>query len=347
MTNLLARFPGDLRARWMLNLAHMTLGRWPEGVPPAWRIGPEVFAPEAPFPRFPEVAGAVGLDTDDLGGGVAVEDFDGDGRLDAMVSAWGLRSPLRFFRQTGRGGFEERSGPAGLDGLWGGLNLVTTDYNNDGRVDVLVLRGAWLGEEGRLPNSLLRNNGDGSFTDVTEAAGLLSFHPTQTAAWFDFDGDGWLDLFIGNETQDPARPHPCELYRNNREGTFTEEAARSGVAVRAWVKGVTAGDYDGDGRPDLYLSVRDGDNYLFRNEGPPGAGAPAGSWSFREVGDTAGVRGPRFSFPTWFFDYDQDGRLDLFVSGYRIRDVGDLVADLLGQPSEGERARLYRNRGDG
>ena len=93
---------------------------------------------------------------------------------------------------------------------------------------------------------------------MTEAAGVLSFHPTQTGVWFDFDGDGWLDLFIGNETRPGGRSHLCELFRNNHDGTFKEMAAAAGLAVRAFVKGVTSGDYNNDGRPDLYLSIKGG-----------------------------------------------------------------------------------------
>jgi hypothetical protein len=347
LTNLLTAEPDDLRAQWLLNLAHMTLGEWPGKVPAEWLIGPEVFASEAPFPEFPEVAGRLGLDVDALGGGTAIEDFDNDGLLDVMLSSWSLTGQLRYFHNDGAGGFTERTRDARLLGLWGGLNLTTTDYNNDGLTDVLVLRGAWLGAAGHHPNSLLRNNGDGTFDDVTEEAGLLSFHPTQTAAWFDFDNDGWLDVFIGNETQNPHDPHPCELYRNNRNGTFTECAAANGLAVVSFVKAVGAGDYDGDGRPDLYLSTRNGGGRLFRNEGSADAGATNGAWRFRETTKEAGVAGPEFSFPTWFFDYDQDSRPDIFVAGYLITSVADILADNLGKPSKGTRAKLYRNLGDG
>ena len=100
----------------------------------------------------------------------------------------------------------------------GGLNICQADYDNNGYADVLVLRGAWL-DEGRYPNSLLANRGDGRFFDATEAAGLLTFHPTQTAAWGDFDNDGWIDLFVGNESQGSAI-HPCELFRNQGEGLW-------------------------------------------------------------------------------------------------------------------------------
>ena len=181
------------------------------------------------------------------------------------------------------------------------------------------------------------------------AAGVLSFHPTQTAVWFDLDGDGWLDLFIGNETvQGGAASHPCELYRNNRDGTFTEMAQAAGVAVRAYVKGVASADYNNDGRPDLYLSILGRPNRLFRNDGPaPGAADARSGWRFTDTAAEAGVQLPIESFPCWFFDYDNDGWEDLFVCGYRIDNVGDIAADYLGLPGKGERAKLYRNRGDG
>lgn len=339
---LLQRYPGDLRARWLLNIAYMTLGEYPEGVPEPWLIPPEVFESEHDIQRFPDVAGALGLAVDDLAGGVVVDDFDRDGLLDVMTSAWGLDSPLRYFRNRGDGTFSEGTAAAGLAGLNSGLNLVQGDYDNDGLVDVLVLRGAWLDGLGGHPNSLLRNNGDHTFTDVTEAAGLLSFHPTQTAVWFDFDGDGWLDLFIGNESQDQDI-HPCELYRNNGDGTFTECAEAAGVGIVGFVKAVVSGDFNNDGRPDLYLSRLDGANHLLRNDGP----AAAGGWRFTETAAAAGVTEPFRSFTGWFWDYDQDGWEDLFVAGYSIQDAGDVAADFLGLPHTGERARLYRNRGDG
>ena len=360
----LTRFRNDLQARWLLNIAHMTLGQYPDNVPSPWLIPPSVFASEHDIGRFPDVAPALGLDVDALSGGSIVEDFNGDGLLDVLVSSWSLDESLRLFINRGNGSFQEHSQQAGLSGLTGGLNLVHADYNNDGFPDILVLRGAWLEASGRHPNSLLRNNGDGTFEDVTEAAGLLSLYPTQTAVWFDFNGDGWLDLFIGNESVGD-NSHPCELYRNNGDGTFTECAAESGLQVHAFVKGVVSGDYNNNGRPDLYLSVRDGPNLLFRNDGPadgttsastsskpPGPGTPRSApsrvpWKFTDTTQLAGVAEPNFSFPAWFWDYDNDGWLDLFVTGYRIRHSGDIAADYLGQPHSAELPRLYRNRGDG
>ena len=127
------------------------------------------------------------------------------------------------------------------------------------------------------------------------------------------------------------------------------------MALVEFVKGVAGGDFDNDGRPDLYVSVRGGANHLFRNVGPVAAGArrsdQAGcvSWATRfiDVAANAGVTEPFNSFPTWFFDYDNDGWEDIFVSGYLLSDPGDIASDYLGLPHGAELPRLYRNRGDG
>jgi len=323
----------------------MTLGMYPDQVPKAWLIDPKVFASDHDIGQFQNVAPGLGLDVDDLAGGAIVEDFDGDGYLDVMCSSMHWKGQLRYFRNQRDGTFSERTREAGLTGEVDGLNIMQTDYNNDGHPDVLVLRGGWLKRLGRRPNSLLRNNGDGTFADVTEEAGLLSFHPTQTAAWFDYDNDGWLDLFIGNEST-ANEPHPCELFRNNRDGTFTECATNAGLAIIGFVKGVASADFNNDGRPDLYLSRLGQPNILLRNDGPAGTHSPT-QWRFTDVTAAAGVAEPLHSFPTWFFDDDNDGWADLFVSGYMMTDVKAIAADYLGLPSDGARAKLYRNNRDG
>lgn len=348
LTEQLTEFPEDLGARWLLNLAFMTLGEWPDKVPAQWVIPPKVFASEYDLPRFPDAAGALGLDVDDLAGGVIVDDFNNDGLLDVMASAWGLDGQLRLFRNNGHGAFTEVTEEAGLIGLVSGLNIQQTDYNNDGWLDAWILRGAWVGKAGRIPNSLLRNNGDGTFTDVTEEAGLFSQHPTQASVWFDYDNDGWLDVFIGNESGDPNDPDLCELFHNNRNGTFTECAAASGLKIARFIKGVACGDYDRDGRRDLYLSCLDGRNVLLRNEGPadPSAG-PGSPWKFTDVSQAAGVADNVFSFATWFFDYDNDGWEDLFACGYKIKNVSEIAADYLGLPHDAALPKLYHNNGNG
>ena len=349
LSGLLDREPGNLEARWLLNVAYMTLGDYPDRVPKSRLIPPAVFESAHPLPRFENVARRVGVDVYGLSGGAVLDDYDGDGHLDLVLTAIGFDDPVRFFHNRGDGTFEDRTQQAGLPGITGGLNMVQADYDNDGRVDILVLRGAWMKTEGRFPLSLLRNEGGGRFVDVTKSAGLLRFGPTQTATWFDYDGDGWLDLFIGNESTpasetEPADPQPCELFHNNRNGTFTEVAREAGVAIVGFVKGVVSGDYDNDGRPDLYVSVQGGDNVLFRNEGP----GPGGAWRFTNVAARAGVTEPVYSFGAFFFDYDNDGWADLYVTGFDPRvDGGDVGAAYLGIRTPATRGRLYRNKGDG
>ena len=346
LTDLLEQEPGDLSARWLLNIACMTVGDYPDKVPPRWLVPPSAFASEYDIKRFPDVAGALGLDPMKLSGGSIMEDFDGDGNLDIMCSSIGFHNQLQLFRNNGDGTFTERTVDAGLVGEFGGLNLIQTDYNNDGFPDVLVLRGGWMGSEGHFPKSLLRNNGDGTFEDVTEQAGLLSPKPSQTAVWLDYDNDGWVDLFLGNESNG-ADQNRCELFHNNGNGTFTECAIESGVGFVGYVKGVCSSDFNHDGRPDLFLSVLGGANVLYRNDGPVTNAEGKVVWKFTDVARQAGVTKPIFSFPCWFFDYDNDGWDDLFVCGYHIKNVGDICADYLGLPTDAERPRLYHNNHDG
>ena len=343
---VLERNPDDLSARWLLNIAYMTLGEYPDQVPPQYLIPPHVFESDYDIKRFRDVAPGLGLDVIGLSGGGIMEDFDGDCYYDIMASSWGLRDQVRYFHNNGDGSFSDDSETAGLLGIVGGLNTCLTDYDNNGYADVLVLRGAWLNrppvtDGGRHPNSLLHNREGEGFVDVTEAAGMLSFHPTQTASWGDYDNDGWTDLYIGNETHGAER-HPNELYRNKQDGTFEDVAAVAGVAVEGYVKGVVWGDYDNDGQLDLYVPrlKPDETNILFHNEGD------GGSRRFADVTATAGVPGPANSFPTWFWDYDNDGWLDIFVSGY-LAGASEVAADYMGLPHDGELARLYHNNGDG
>lgn len=343
---LLEKDPGSLKARWLLNLAYMTLGRYPHDVPEQWLIAPEAFRSDYEIPSFHDVAMATGSAVRGLAGGVICEDFNNDGLLDIICSSWGLGDPLRYLENTPEGRFIERTESAGLKGITGGLNLVQADYDNDGRIDVLVLRGAWRNAMGLHPNSLLRNLG-GSFVDVTQEAGLLDFSPTQTAAWGDYDNDGLVDLFVGNESS-RDNVHPCRLYRNDGGGTFSDVTAEAGLGVIGYVKAVVWGDYDNDGFIDLYITRLDGPNRLFRNGGRPHDGK---GWTFIDVTEEAGVGKPMQAFPAWFFDYDNDGWLDLFVSSYGRDYLATgptaVAADYLGLEVEVELPRLYRGQGNG
>ncbi len=334
--------PFHQRALWLLNIAHMTLGTFPEGIPQEFRLPPESFQSEETFPRFRNISSRLGLDTFGLSGGVIADDFDNDGDLDLLVSRWDPSGQIRYFSNAGDGTFVDQTEAAGLIGILGGLNLVQADYDNDDRLDALVLRGAWLDEQGHHPNSLLRNVGDAEgvkFSDVTFEAGLGEKHsPTQTGSWADFDRDGDLDLYVGNESG-PKRtsPVPSELFRNNGDGTFTDVAPAAGVTNKRWSKAVVWGDYDADGFPDLYISNFESENRLYRNNG---------DGTFHDVAAALGVVGPRESFPAWFWDYDNDGHLDLYVSAYGA-EIADLAAMRTGLPIKKETAKLYRNNGSG
>ncbi len=347
LTAALEKDPGDLKSRWLLNIAYMTLGRYPADVPPKWLIPASRFESEDDPGRFLDIAPSVGVSVTGHSGGAILEDFDGDGLLDLMVSSSGPRDQLHFFHNNGDGTFSDRTREAGLTGETGGLNIIAADFDNDGHPDVLVLRGGWWGQNGKYPLSLLRNNGDGTFDDVTEKAGLLSLHPTQTAAWADFDNDGWLDLFVGHESN-TTESHPSQLFHNNHDGTFTEVGTPNGLAHMGYVKGVAWGDFNNDGRPDLYVSIKGVPNRLFRNDGPADPKNPRPDhWKFTDVTAQAGVAEPLQSFATWFFDYDNDGWADLFVTGFYVDTLNDIGAFEIGLPNKAETPRLYHNNHDG
>jgi hypothetical protein len=156
LSSLLALDPDSASARWLLNLAAMTVGDYPDGVPELWRLPPEAVESQEDFPLFTEAAGEVGLAADNLAGGAVVDDFDGDGILDVLTSTWDPNGQLLFFHGKGKGRFEDRTEKAGLIGILGGLNLVQADYDGDGDLDAMILRGAWMRDRGRMPNSLLR-----------------------------------------------------------------------------------------------------------------------------------------------------------------------------------------------
>jgi len=346
LLSLLAEEPDRLDARWLLNVAFMTIGEYPDGVPERWRIPPERFASDYDIKRFTDVAGDLGVDNNAVSGATVVDDFNNDGHLDILVTGNHLSEQMRLYVSRGDGSFEDRTAAAGLTGLTGGLNALQADYDNDGFVDVLVLRGAWMSTLGRLPNSLLHNNGDGTFSDVTFEAGLRALRPTQTAAFFDYNGDGLLDLLVGNES-DPRARHRLELFRNQGNGTFTDCSLQSGIRVFEFIKGLSVADYNNDGRPDFVLSILGAPNQLWRNDGPAPEAAGNDAWRFTEVSAQSGIGPPLDSFPCWFFDYDNDGWEDLFFAGYSLVNMDDTVAGLMGFPPRGPMMRLFRNRGDG
>ena len=346
-TDYLEERPGDLRVLWLLNLAYMTLGQYPEGVPTKYRLPVEMFKSKADFGRFENVAMRVGLDArgPNLAGGSVFDDLTGDGLPDLFSTSLDATKGASLFVNKGDGTFQDRSKAANLDEQVYALNVTRADYDNDGDLDLLMLRGGW---EFPARLSLLKNRGDGVFDDATDAAGLGTPIQTEAAAWGDFDNDGKVDLFVCGEflppgagESDAVKRDPrnrCRLYRNLGDGTFTDVAPSAGVEDDRCAKGVAWGDYDGDGRLDLFVSNMGQPCRLYRN---------LGDGKFLDVAPELGVTGPAFSFACWFWDYDNDGRLDLYVNDYRAS-VGEAVASNAGVALEGgSRPALYRNEGKG
>jgi len=154
LTPYLERNSGDVTATWLLNVAYMALGEYPDGVPEAWLLPEDRMAPKADFPKFTNIALKLGLNTFSLSGGMIVDDLNGDNWLDVVTSSWDTSGQMRCWLNNGDGTFSDHTDNAGLTGLFGGLNMIQADYDNDGDVDILVLRGAWLREFGHHPNSL-------------------------------------------------------------------------------------------------------------------------------------------------------------------------------------------------
>ncbi len=342
-TKYLAEVPGDLRVRWLLNLAYMTLGEYPDKVPEVYRIPLDTFEIKRDVGRFQNVAPKVGLTSrgPNLAGGSVFDDFTGDGLPDLFMTSLDADRGASFFVNKGDGTFEDRSSKAGLDSQVYALNVVRADMDNDGDLDVALLRGGW---EAPIRLSLLKNKGDATFEDVTLAAGLDQPIATEAACWGDFDNDGFADLFVCGEFLSPSgssseKPDPrnrCRLYRNKGDGTFEDVAARAGVANEGCSKGCAWGDYDGDGLLDLFVSNMTTPCRLYRNKG---------DGTFEDRAASLGVTGAERSFACWFWDYDNDGLLDLFVNDYSIS-LAATAAQALKIPSDpATRPRLYKNVG--
>jgi hypothetical protein len=348
---ILSNHPDDLESRWLLNIAFMTLGSYPKSVPKEYLI-PGLDADTAfKVKPFTDMAADLGLNINGRAGGVIVDDFNNDGYLDIVTSGWDLDDPMHYFQNNKDGTFSDVTAQSGLKDITGGLNIQQTDYNNDGNKDIFILRGAWNTQGyGNQPSSLLRNNGDGTFTDVTISSGLLFFHPTQAAVWADFNNDGWLDVFVGAENPidyDQGGAHNCMLYINNHDGTFTDIAKQAHCDIAAYVKGATSADFDHDGWADIFLSTMDGRKYLLKNKGIKG-----GKVDFEDVTEKAGIsENIASTFTTWFYDYNNDGWSDILVCDYdnKRKSLGYFsAAEALGKPvPDAGNVYLYRNNHDG
>jgi hypothetical protein len=269
-----------------------------------------------------------------MAGGVAAFDYDGDGLLDLFFTNGAAQPDLtkpdpawwnRLYRNRGDGVFEDVTAKAGLRGEGFSMGAAAADYDNDGHPDLFVA--------GVKRNFLYRNRGDGTFEDVTAKAGIHGEPWSVGAGWFDYDGDGLLDLFVVNYVDwNPATEPVCKdpasgevahchpkfytgltntLYHNNGDGTFTDVSAQSGIRAHIG-KGMSVAfaDYDGDGRPDIFITNDTEPNFLFHNDG---------GGRFTEVAMRAGVAlnddgRALSSMGVDFRDVDNDGRPDLFLT---------------------------------
>jgi tetratricopeptide (TPR) repeat protein len=325
---VLAKKPDELDVKWLLNLAYMTTGRYPADVPQQDLLPASLFESKEDVGRFVDVAREAGLNLFEMAGGLIVEDFENRGSFDIATSSFDMCAPMHLFRNNENGTFTDRTAEAGLSDQLGALNMIQTDYNNDGCADILMLRGGW---EVPQRKSLLRNNCNGTFTDVTVASGLGDVATaTQTAVWADINNDGLLDLFVGSESGS------SQLFLNKGDGTFEDISHSSGVDKIAFTKGVVAADYDDDGYVDLFVSNL-GPNFLYHNNRDN---------TFTEVAEHAGVANSGGSFAAWFFDYDNDGLPDLFVNSYSTS-VDETVRTYVGAPHNGATLKLYKNLGNG
>ena len=267
-------------------------------------------------------------------GGVAVFDYNGDGRPDIFFTNAAETPSLektsagyanRLFRNDGNMRFSDVTEAAGVQGLGYAMGAAAADYDNDGHVDLFVA--------GARQNQLLRNRGDGRFEDVTARAGIASGDWAAAAGWFDYDNDGRLDLLVVNYVQwsvetnrscgDQARnveiychPRafpglPNRLYRNRGDGTFEDVSERSGLLAHVG-KGMSVAfaDYDHDGRLDAFITNDTVPNFLFHN---------SGDGTFKETALFAGVSVPDSgqaisSMGTDFQDYDNDGWEDIHLT---------------------------------
>ena len=327
-TEYLHMFPDDLEVRWLLNLAYMTLGKYPDGVPPEFRLDlSRFFNSEFNIGKFRDIGHLVGVNRFNQAGGAIMDDLDNDGLLDIAVTSFDPTQSMALYRNTGDGTFEDRSKELRVAGQLGGMVCYQADFNNDGRLDIFIPRGAWV--KWAVRPTLLRNDGDAGFVDVTEDAGLLTPLNSIAACWGDYNNDGSIDLFVGCQRQQNR------LFRNKGNGTFEEVAARAGVEGRQerCCQGCTWIDFDNDGYSDLFLNHLEDTGRLYRNNR---------DGTFTEVSSEMGIDGPYRGFSCWAWDYDNDGWLDIFGTSYE-RSLADVVKGLLGQPHGRYSNRLFRN----
>jgi tetratricopeptide (TPR) repeat protein len=336
--------PDDLSNLWLLHVAYEAAG-----TPRAKRVREFPFRKDLPMKGyatpmlFEDIAPKLGIDKLNGLGPCAWADFDRDGDYD--LYSGGMETFGTLFRNDGSR-FSDATRAAGLFHAQSGFSSTFADYDTDGWRDLYIGRDGW---NGPAPNSLYRNNGNGTFTDVTHKAGVGHPGATFLHCWLDYDRDGRLDLYLCNGITGSGDTNT--LYRNNGDGTFTDVTARAGLQEAKGIKTIAAavGDYDRDGWPDIFVSGYMHANRLYHNRR---------DGTFREVAKAAGVDGSDHistGYTSFFMDYNNDGYPDilptslapwpdtqLFLSSY-----WSLAPAHFQKAIRDNSPRLYRNNGNG
>ena len=312
----------------------------------------------SPTLRFTDVTPESGIDTDRYGLGVAAGDIDNDGWVDLFLTSFG---PSRLYRNGGDGTFTDVSRERGIaqapQGF--GVSAAFLDYDRDGWLDLYVGYNVHYGLDntiectnvtgareycpperyGGMPDRLYRNLGAGRFVDVSAAAiAGAQFGPALGVVTADYDGDGWIDVYVANDATENL------LWMNQRDGTFRDEAllagaALSGVGLAEASMGVDAGDFDNDGDEDLFMThITNEGNNLYVNDG---------SGTFADRSTSSGLGAGSLPYTGWgtnWFDYDNDGWLDLLAVNGTIMAVR---RDASRPFPYDQRKTLFRNLGDG
>ena len=309
-----------------------------------------------PVVHFTDVTARAGVGLEAYGMGAAVGDYDNNGHLDLFVTTFG---PDTLYRNNGNGTFTDVTAEAGVsDPLWS-TSATFFDYDRDGNLDIFVANYLDFTIAGNkscadplgapdycgprlyrpVPDRLYRNAGGGRFIDVTEASGIAKADGAGLGVTAgDYNGDGWLDLYVANDAT------PNQLWINRQDGTFVDEGLLSGAALNAGGNpegsmGIASGDFDADGDEDLFVTNLVGETFvLYKNDG---------KGTFDDARVAAGVAAPTAAatgFGTDWFDYDNDGWLDLFVANGAV----NVIEAQRGQPSPYRmKNQLFRNTGKG
>jgi enediyne biosynthesis protein E4 len=302
--------------------------------------------------RFTDVTERAGLALRNYGMGVAVADYDGDGDLDLFVTSFG---PDTLFRNNGDGTFTDVTAQAGVsDPLWS-TSAAFIDYDRDGDLDLFVANYLDFNLASNkvchdavgtrdycsprayhpVPDKLYRNEGNGRFTDVTEASGISKADGAGLGVTTgDYDADGWPDLYVANDAT------PNQLWVNHHDGTFVDEGMLSGAALNAagnpeGSMGIASGDFDRDGHEDLFVTNIIGETFaLYVSDG---------KGNFEDARVKAGLAAPTAAFTgfgTDWVDYDNDGWLDLFIANGAV----NIIPAQRGEPSPFRmRNQLFHN----